>query len=181
VKAVKRSVERLVIRRAAQGDASGVGDVWLASWGATFDFPPAHGDEDVRRWLAEELVPKVETWVAVDPGDGDRVVAMMALSTTMIEQLYLAPDWIGRGLGRRLVDLAKIRRPSGLDLYCFQANGRARRFYEAHGFTTVSFGDGSTNEEHQPDVRYAWREAPEAAVVSGPGSLAQRAASCVRD
>lgn len=152
-----RLVERLVFRRAESGDAIGIGDVWLTSWRATFDFPPGHPDADVRRWLRDELVPRSESWVAADPVDGGRIVGVMALSDTMIEQLYLAPDWIGRGVGRRFVGLAKERRPDGLELYCFQANGHARAFYEAHGFVAVAFGDGSHNEERQPDIRYAWR------------------------
>ncbi len=152
--------ERIVIRRAGPEDAGGVGDVWLTSWRATFDFPPGHPDADVRRWLAEELMPATEGWVAVDPEDGGRVVGFMALSAAMVEQLYIAPDWIGRGLGDRLITLAKGRRPNGLDLYCFQVNAFARRFYERRGFVPIAFGDGSNNEEHQPDVRYAWRPTP---------------------
>ena len=147
--------DEAMIRRAEPGDAAGIGDVWLTSWRATFDFEPGHPDEDVRRWLATELVPKHETWVAVD-GQG-AVIGLMALSDDMIEQLYLAPAWIGRGVGRRFVALAKERRPAGLDLYCFAVNGRARRFYEREGFTAIAYGDGSGNEERQPDVRYAWR------------------------
>ncbi len=150
----------LVIRRAEPRDATGIGDVWLASWRATFEFPPSHPDDDVRRWLADELVPNHETWVAVDrghPGADERVVGLMAVSFSMVEQLYLAPDWIGRGLGRRLIELAKTRRPTGLELFCFQANQRARSFYEHHGFLAVATGDGSNNQEHQPDIRYAWR------------------------
>jgi GNAT superfamily N-acetyltransferase len=149
------------IRRAGPSDLDGIGDVWLSSWRATFDFEPGHPDEDVRRWLATELVPRHETWVAVDGadrvGDTERVVGLMALSDTMVEQLYIAPDWIGRGLGRRFIELAKTRRPDGLDLYCFTVNARARQFYERNGFEAVAFGDGSNNEERQPDVRYAWR------------------------
>lgn len=148
--------DRLVIRRATADDASGIGDVWLASWRATFDFPPGHPDDDVRRWLAGELVPNSETWVAVDGSAAGRVVALMALSDDKVEQLYVAPDWIGHGIGRRLIDLAKTRRPAGLDLYCFQVNAFARRFYERHGFVAVAFGDGSGNEERQPDVLYRW-------------------------
>ena len=37
--------------------------------------------------------------------------------------------------------------------------GRARRFYEARAFVEIARGDGSGNEEHQPDIRYAWRPA----------------------
>lgn len=152
-----RPGDRIVIRRATADDATGIGDVWLTSWRATFDFPPAHPDDDVRRWLADQLVPNNETWVAVDPPETGRVVALMALSESKVEQLYVAPAWIGRGLGRRLIEVAKTSRPAGLDLYCFQANGFARRFYERHGFVPIAFGDGSGNEEHQPDVLYRWR------------------------
>ena len=41
-----------------------------------------------------------------------------------------------------------------LRLYTFQSNEGARRFYERHGFAAVAFGDGSDNEEREPDVRY---------------------------
>lgn len=156
-----------VLRRAEPSDATGIGDVWLASWRATFDFPPGHSDAEVRRWLADDLIPATEAWVAVD---GGTVVAMMALSDTMVEQLYVAPGWIGRGVGRRLLDLAKSRRPAGLDLYCFQVNDRARRFYEANGFAAVAFGDGSGNEEHQPDIRYRWLPTPDLVVPSPDGT-----------
>lgn len=157
------AADRLVIRHANVGDGPDIGDVWLTSWRATFDFPLGHPDDDVRRWLVTELVPNHETWVAADPDERGRVVALMALSDTKVEQLYVAPGWIGRGLGRRLLDLAKSRRPGGLDLYCFQVNTVARRFYEGHGFVPIAFGDGSGNEERQPDVLYRWR--PEGGVV----------------
>jgi pimeloyl-ACP methyl ester carboxylesterase/GNAT superfamily N-acetyltransferase len=156
----EHDAERIVIRRGGPEDAAAIGDVWLTSWRATFDFPPAHPDPDVRRWLAEELLPKSEVWVAVDPDTGDRVVGFMALSTSMVEQLYVVPEWIGRGVGDRLITLAKGRRPDGLDLYCFQVNALARRFYERRDFVPIAFGDGSNNEERQPDIRYAWRPIP---------------------
>lgn len=148
---------RVFVRRATADDGPGLGDVWLSSWRATFDFPPAHPDDDVRRWLATELLPNNETWVGVDPEDARRLVAFMALSDTKVEQLYVVPHWIGHGLGRRFIELAKARRPEGLDLWCFQVNVAARRFYERNGFVPVRFGDGSTNEERQPDILYRWR------------------------
>ena len=40
--------------------------------------------------------------------------------------------------------------------YTFQVNTRARAFYERHGFRVLYLGSGESNEEHQPDVRYAW-------------------------
>lgn len=153
-----QAADAVTIRRATPEDHEGIGDVWLASWRATFDFPPSHPDEDVRRWLREQLVPDHETWVAID--EGGAVVGLMALSDDMVEQLYLTPSYLGRGLGRRFIELARERRPSGIDLYCFQVNARARSFYEHHGFREVARGDGSGNQEHQPDIRYAWRPTP---------------------
>ena len=145
------------IRPATVEDATRIAEVWLSSWRATFDFEPAHPDEDVGRWVREELLVEAEDWVATDPSDGDSVIALLGLSDTMVEQLYVRPDRIGRGVGRALLELAKRRRPDGLDLYCFAANDRARRFYERNGFEAVAFGDGSGNEERQPDVLYRWR------------------------
>ena len=145
------------IRPATARDAPSIADVWLASWRATFDFEPAHPDEDVHRWVREELLLEAENWVAVNPADGDRVIALLGLSDTMVEQLYVRPEWIGRGVGHELLELAKRRRPDGLELYCFAANDRARHFYERNGFMAVAFGDGSGNMERQPDVLYRWR------------------------
>jgi pimeloyl-ACP methyl ester carboxylesterase/GNAT superfamily N-acetyltransferase len=148
------------LRRATPEDGDAIADVWLASWRATFPFEPGHPDDDVRRWITTELVPRNETWVAND--DSDRPVALLVLSDSMVEQLYVAPEWIGTGLGHRLITMAKSRRSAGLDLYCFRVNDRARAFYEAHGFTAIAWGDGSGNEERQPDIRYAWRPDPAA-------------------
>jgi ribosomal protein S18 acetylase RimI-like enzyme len=131
-----------------------VADVYLAGFASAYDFPPAHTDDEVRDWLARVVVPRLETWVAEADG---RVVAMMVLDDAGIDQLYVQPAWQRLGIGSRLVELAKSRRPGGLDLYTFQANDRARRFYERHGFVVAALGDGAGNEERQPDVRYEWR------------------------
>lgn len=144
----------LTIRRAVPADALVVADVYLVAFKSTYDFPLAHTDEECRRWLAEEVVPGMETWVAEV---GGRVVAMMVLDEAGIGHLYVDPPWHRRGIGSRLMELAKERRPGGLELYTFQVNDRARRFYERRGFVVARLGDGSGNEEGQPDVLYRWR------------------------
>ena len=132
--------------------AADLADVFLDSFHATYEFPLAHTEDEVRGWVGDRLIPNNEVWVAVD---GDRVVAMMALAPGWLEQLYVAPDRLGEGLGRRLMELAKARQPAGLQLWTFQVNARARRFYESHGFVAVD-GTQDQNQERQPDVRYAW-------------------------
>ena len=143
-----------VIRKATPADADGAADVWLTSFKATYPFPPAHPDADVRRWIRDDLVPREETFVAVEP-DGT-IVGFMTLHGNDLDQLYVRPDRLHRGIGSRFVELAKELRPGGLWLYTFQVNTRARAFYERHGFRVMFLGSGESNEEHQPDARYAW-------------------------
>jgi len=144
----------VAIRPATPTDAAGIADVYLAAFHATYAFPLAHTDDQVRDWLRGIVAGEDRTWVA---DAGGRIVGMMVLDEDGIDQLYVDPAWRGRGIGSRLVEIAKRRRPDGLALYTFQVNDRARRFYERHGFVATWFGDGSANEERQPDVRYEWR------------------------
>jgi GNAT superfamily N-acetyltransferase len=146
-----------IIRLAQSADADAIADVQLRSFHTAMpSITLAHTDDEVRDWIATTVLPDpgLETWVA-EAADGS-VVGMMVLGADMIEQLYLLPDVQGQGLGDRFIELARTRRPDGLSLYAFQINARARRFYERHGFEAVWFGDGSSNEEGEPDVRYAW-------------------------
>jgi GNAT superfamily N-acetyltransferase len=147
------------LRRATAADADAVADVYLASFHATYAFQLAHTDDQVRDWLGGVVgrggsAGRDETWVAEEDG---RVVGLMVLDEAGIDQLYIEPALLGRGIGSRLVAIAKLERPTGLALYTFQVNERARQFYERHGFVATWFGDGSENEEGQPDVRYEWR------------------------
>lgn len=152
----------IILRRAEAADAATVADVFLDSFHATYAFPLAHTDDEVRSWIRERLIPDHETWVAV-ADDEPRIVAFMALMPGHIEQLYVAQDRLGTGIGRQLVELGKERSPGGLSLWTFQANDRARRFYERNGFEAVEFTDGADNEERQPDVRYVWSPAADPA------------------
>ncbi len=120
--------------------------------------PPAHPDQEVRAWLADTVLPRQEVWMA-EASPAVVAIAMMVLDRDWVEQLYVDPDWTGRGIGTRMIDLAKRLRPSGLQLWAFQSNVRAHRFYERHGFLAVERTDGTANEERAPDVRYVWRPA----------------------
>jgi putative acetyltransferase len=70
------------------------------------------------------------------------------------------PDLAGHGLGSRLVEVAKRHCKGSLDLWTFQGNLGARRFYERRGFTAIEFTDGAANMEQAPDVRYRWTAQP---------------------
>ncbi|MFF7857154.1 GNAT family N-acetyltransferase [Streptomyces sp. NPDC007904] len=147
----------VTVRRAVSpADADAAADAWLRSFAAALpSVVRPHSDDEVRDHFRDVLVPLRETWVAQPPG-GD-VVGVMVLEGEELAQLYLVPEWRGRGIGDRFVALAKERSPGGLSLWTFQVNAPAHRFYERHGFTAVERTDGSGNEEREPDVRYVWR------------------------
>ncbi len=142
-------------------------DVYLASRRTFLPFAPlAHSDAEVHAWIRDVLIPSGQVTVAVWR---EEIVAMMAVSSDLgygwIEQLYLDPSFVGRGIGSRLLEsgLAAAARP--VRLYCFAENSGARRFYERHGFVAIEFGDGSANEEGCPDVLYElvaelWKSPP---------------------
>ena len=129
--------------------------MWLRSFAAALPgVRRPHSDDEVRRWVADVLLATHDAWVADVDGT---VVGVLALSDGRLDQLYLAPEWRGRGIGDRFVALAKERQPGGLRLWTFLVNEPARRFYLRHGFTEDERTDGSGNEEHEPDVRCSWR------------------------
>ncbi|MCT9084244.1 GNAT family N-acetyltransferase [Streptomyces fulvoviolaceus] len=147
----------VALRRAVSADAAAAADVWLRSFDAALPtVVRPRSDDDVRNHFRDVVVPLRETWVA-EAEAADGIVGVMVLADGLLSQLYLDPDWRGRGIGDRFVALAKERSPQGLTLWTFQVNKPAHRFYERHGFVESERTDGSGNEEREPDVRYLWR------------------------
>lgn len=85
--------------------------------------------------------------------DGDELSGVIAFREGGVEQRYVLPIAQGRGAGTELLDVAK-QACDRLELWTFQRNTRARRFYKARGFALVEQTDGARNEEKEPDARY---------------------------
>jgi GNAT superfamily N-acetyltransferase len=145
------------LRRARPPDAAAIAALHLAARREAMPYLPAlHGDEEVRAWMRDTLLPRAEVWVAEI---AEEPVGYLALVDDILDHLYVGPAHQGQGIGSLLLAKAKAIRPAGLRLYAFQRNRRARDFYEARGFTPAAFSDGAGNEEREPDVLYEWRGA----------------------
>lgn len=83
------------------------------------------------------------------------MVGIVAFNSDELNQLYVANDQQGKGIGEILLNLAKEHSGGSLFLYTFEINKKAQRFYEKHGF--VEIGRGYENEENLPDIKYEWR------------------------
>jgi GNAT superfamily N-acetyltransferase len=153
------SPDAATARRAGPKDALAVADVLIRSRAAAAGaIPPAvHSDAEVREWVSSVVVPEREVWLMAD--NSGQPLAVLVLDDGWIDQLYVQHACTGRGLGSQLVELAKSRRPQGLQLWTFASNTGAQRFYLRHGFTVAEATDGSGNEEKAPDIRFVWTPA----------------------
>ncbi|WP_370140097.1 MULTISPECIES: GNAT family N-acetyltransferase [unclassified Bradyrhizobium] len=108
-------------------------------------------DEDC--WFYRKRVfPTCRAWGRFDD---DVLSGIIAFRDGWVEQLYVLPSAQGRGVGTELLDIAKDA-CDRLELWTFQRNAPARRFYEMRGFVVIEETDGARNEEREPDVRYLW-------------------------
>ncbi len=112
-----------------------------------------HTADEFREFYVNKVFPAGPIWSAFA---GLQLVGHLALLPGWIEHLYVEPAWHGQGIGSRLVALAQ-REQDELRLYTFQANARARAFYEHHGFVIEELTDGLRNEEKMPDMTYHWQ------------------------
>lgn len=146
----------LTLRKALNDDAQKVAEVYIRTRRAATPYIPqyVHTDDEVREWISSMVIPMQDTWVAET--EDRKIVAMMALDNGWVDQLYVKPEWNGLGIGSSMIEVGKDRYPNGLQLWTFESNIGARRFYERHGFVEVERTDGRTNEEQAPDIRYLW-------------------------
>lgn len=142
-----------MIRAATADDARAIAGVFSPSLRLLTFLPELHTVAEDRRFIAAVILNECEVIVAEHRSS---IVSFLALQGEEIRLLHTHPDFIGQGAGALLVDAAKETGSAALELWCFQANAPARRFYERHGFRAVKFTDGRRNEEQMPDVRYRW-------------------------
>jgi GNAT superfamily N-acetyltransferase len=110
--------------------------------------------EHVQPYLGGRFLERAELWVFEEQG---RILGFAGVSGGELTHLYTDPPAQKRGVGRTLLDHVKTLQPDGLELWVFQKNEGARRFYERHGFQLVRLTDGAGNMEQEPDALYEWR------------------------
>ncbi|HSE20852.1 MAG TPA: acetyltransferase [Pyrinomonadaceae bacterium] len=136
----------MFIRRSLPVERDILLDVWLRSVRATHSFV---SEEDV-----ELMIPRVQSylassepefWVVCD--DSGTIRGFMGMAGNKMESLFLAPDFLRRGAGRRLVQHAQ-ELYGELMVDVNEQNQAARAFYEACGF--VVEGRSDLDDEGRP-------------------------------
>ena len=114
--------------------------------------PDLHTPEEDLAFFREHVFSTSEMWLAQA---GERLIGFAGARLDWLDHLYVDPVWHGRGVGQALLAAVREDRPE-LNLWTFQENAQARRFYERQGFRLVATTDGSGNEERMPDAHYRW-------------------------
>src|SRR5689334_595040 len=120
------------IRRANPMDRDVLVEIWLRSVRATHTFLSEQHIQSLLPATREYLTSdEPELWVLC--ADSGAIMGFMGMSGSEIAALFLAPEFQGRGGGRRLVRHAQELRGE-LRVDVNEQNAAARRFYEVCGF-----------------------------------------------
>ena len=125
---------QVIIRPARSDEYDQVARVWMASWVST-------GLEDASDSLLEKLRARVpmevgKGWSLYVADDNGVLAAMLALHVPecYLDQLFVAPEYQGNSLGRRLLAFTRQHLPDQIWLRCVRENEKAWRWYERESF-----------------------------------------------
>ncbi len=123
-----------IIRPARADEYDEVGRLWMESWVST-------GLGEASNFLLANLRARVrkeieDGWSLYVMEDGSTLAAMLALHLPRLEldQLFVAPAYQGRSLGRQLLAFTRTQLPDEIQLRCAEGNVKAWRWYEREGF-----------------------------------------------
>ena len=143
------------IRPARTDEYDEIARVWMDSWVST-------GLEDASNYLLANLRARLRRevengWSLFVADDRRTIAAMLALrlSDGCLGQLFVAPDYQGKGLGERLLALRECM-PNEIWLRCVRENEKAWRWYEREGF--VFEKEGVNPETGFMMKTYRWKK-----------------------
>lgn len=144
------------LRAASDDDLPALLALWAASWADVF---PEIDFVARAPWFAGHLAALEDagadvTVACADDGPALGFVVFDRASGVM-DQLCVAVDQKGAGVGRALLDSVKRRAPDGVHLTVNQQNARAIRFYLREGFEIT--GEAVNPNSGLPIWRMSWR------------------------
>lgn len=122
------------IRPALAEEYDEIARVWMESWVST-------GLAEASNFLLANLHARIhremeDGWSLFVADDRGAIAAMLALHLPKLylDQLFVAPNYQGRSLGRKLLAFTRTQLPDEICLRCAEGNEKAWRWYEREGF-----------------------------------------------
>lgn len=114
--------------------------------------PVVHTPEEDIWFYSNIVLPEQRVEIAELKG---QIVGFSALDDQWLNHLYLDPRAQRRGIGSLLL-ISAMQSQIELNLWVFERNRTAQKFYSSRGFTEIARTDGSKNEEKTPDIHMRW-------------------------
>jgi ribosomal protein S18 acetylase RimI-like enzyme len=122
------------IRPARPEEHDEVARVWMNSWVST---GLAEQSEFLLANLRARVPQEIDKGWSLYVADSDGTLAAMLalhLPKRYLDQLFVAPEYQGQSLGRRLLAFSRQQMPDEIWLRCVRENEKAWRWYERQGF-----------------------------------------------
>jgi ribosomal protein S18 acetylase RimI-like enzyme len=122
------------IRPARREEYDAIARIWMKSWVST---ELERASELLLAKLRTRVPLEVERGWSLFVADDDGVLAAMLalhLPNFYLDQLFVAPEYQGQNLGRRLLAFTRKHLPDEIHLRCVRENEKAWRWYEREGF-----------------------------------------------
>jgi ribosomal protein S18 acetylase RimI-like enzyme len=127
-------MQRLTIRQARDDEHNEIARIWTESW-LSLGLKPRSETvfANSRARIPREAANGWSLFVVDDAG---RIAAMLALhlGDCHLDQLFVAPEYHGRGIGKMLLQFTREQLPDEVWLRCASLNEKAWRWYEREGF-----------------------------------------------
>ncbi len=124
-------------------------NVWEKSVLATHDFLNPTDFEEIKQFVQAFNFNDFEVYCLKQ---NDEIVGFIGLAERKIEMLFFSPEYIGKGLGRKLADFAFSElKADKVDVN--EQNTNAVKFYEKLGFKTYERTDRDDQGKEYPLLR----------------------------
>jgi ribosomal protein S18 acetylase RimI-like enzyme len=148
-------MQGLTIRRALESENDEVARVWGESW-LSLGLEAAGETlfSDLQARVPREIANGWSLYVADDAG---KIAAMLAFRPRdgYLDQLFVAPEYHGRGIGKMLLQFTRRHLPDEIWLRCASLNDKAWRWYEREGFV---FEKEATHPSGWTMRYYRWKK-----------------------
>lgn len=132
------------IKRCSKDDYTALVGIWERSVRATHDFLDEAAISEIKSALVPDYFPNVGLYAVTS--DNDSPVGFIGLCADRIEMLFVDSDVRGRGYGSALIEFARERGATKVDVN--EQNPQAFAFYQAKGFRII--GRDETDEAGRP-------------------------------
>ncbi|MGB8401066.1 GNAT family N-acetyltransferase [Bradyrhizobium sp.] len=123
-----------IIRPAHPDEYDDIARVWMESWVST---GLAEAGDLLLAQLRQLVLAEIgKGWSLFAAEDAGALAAMLALHVPdqYLDQLFVAPNYQGRGVGRHLLAFTRKLLPDEIWLRCVRESEKAWRWYEREGF-----------------------------------------------